>query len=82
MPPLLLKIAGIVAIYFLVAGQVMALISNRLDQDPWENPGPILGGLFWPVILPIFLGYCIIRKREEPFGDDKKNLPKAKVVKE
>jgi len=76
--PLFLKFILMALLYMFVAGLVMAIISNYIDESPWNNPGPILGGIFWPVVLPLVVGYRLIKKRDPT--NPPKELPKAKVV--
>lgn len=57
----LIVIASIVG-YLVMGGITGVGIQRTLDEeDFWDHPGPILGGLFWPMVIPFYLGVWVAR---------------------
>lgn len=44
--------------YFFMGGLTFrrTAAKSKHPDDPWETPGPLLAGVFWPVTIPFALG--------------------------
>lgn len=63
-------VTGSVLLYSVLAG-----VSWQLAGAHWNDPGPFLFGLLWPIMLPMLLGARLARRllAREP------SIPKAQV---
>ena len=59
-----------------IAYPILAGVSFQLGGAHWNDPGPFLCALLWPVILPAILGARIARR----LTTRSVRLPKAKVL--
>jgi hypothetical protein len=53
--------------YLLIAGIAMRIIEIDANTTIEQSPGPLVAGLFWPLVLPIALGMRLVdamRKEE------------------
>lgn len=44
--------------YFTAGGAAFRVAANHTEcpEDPWETPGPLAVGIFWPVAMPFLMG--------------------------
>lgn len=48
--------------YFIMVGIVMKWLAIKYNVSPSDEPGPIFGGVFWPLSFPALLGLVIVEK--------------------
>lgn len=46
--------------YLLVAGVIVRIIEMDVKTTIEESPGPLVAGLFWPIVLPIVAGMKVV----------------------
>lgn len=75
-----LFVLGCVFAYTSTGAMVGASIVRKLDnRDGWVHPLPVLGAMFWPLVLPMLVGVRVDSLLQE--HKEQKKLPKAKVNK-
>lgn len=52
---------GCIVGYAFMMGLIFRILADKTERpdDPWYGPGPFLGGLFWPIVIPFVLAGLI-----------------------